>query len=147
MERNDVQKETIVRIFQLSNALQTYMDDYLQDEAITTKQFFIMILIGSFENDPRIGEISDLYKTSRQNVKQVVLKLQKAGYVQLYKDPKDSRIKRVKTTAKAHDFWRKRNNVDTSIINHIFHLLSDNEIMHLKNSLLKVLNQIEVDRR
>jgi DNA-binding MarR family transcriptional regulator len=123
------------------------MDDYLKDEDITTKQFFIMILIGSFDNDPRIGEISDLYKTSRQNVKQVVLKLQKAGYVQLYKDPKDSRIKRVKTTSKAQEFWDKRNDIDTSIINHIFHLLTNNELIQFNQSTIKVMNQIEGDRR
>ncbi len=96
MERQNYEREIVVRLFQLSNTLQSYMDLLLKDDNLTAKQFFMMIVIGSQPHDLNLGEISELFGTSHQNVKQICLKLEKSGYVKIYKDEKDQRVLRVR---------------------------------------------------
>ncbi len=144
MNRENLQREVIVRLFQTSNALQTYMDKLLKEDHITTKQFFMMIILGSFEYAPKIGELSERFGTSRQNVKQVLLKLEKSGLINLFKDEKDSRITRVMFTNKANEFWAPRDQGDTESMNSIFHILSDESLLHMIESLIKLFDQLDV---
>ena len=143
MNREDYQRENLVRIFQLSNAIQTYIDRLLKEYKLTTKQFFMMIIIGSFDYEPRIGEVSERFMTSRQNVKQVILKLQKSGFVDLYKDENDSRVTRVRLTRVAEEFWSRRNEQDTASMNEIFSVLSINELMTMQTAFMKLGNKME----
>lgn len=143
MSREDLQRENIVRIFQLSNGLQTYIDRLLREDDLTAKQFFMMIIIGSFGYEPRIGEVSERFGTSRQNVKQVLNKLVSNRYVILYKDDNDQRILRVKFTEKALTFWNERSDEDDKIIKTIFETLTVEELSGLLNGLLKVMQKIE----
>lgn len=143
MNREDLQRENLVRIFQLSNAIQTYIDRLLKEFKLTTKQFFMMIIIGSFDYNPRIGEVSERFMTSRQNVKQVLLKLQKAGYIELFKDESDSRITRVKLTEYAQQFWSVRDEEDNQSMNEMFGVLSTNELMVMQQAFLKLGAKME----
>lgn len=138
MNREDLQRENLIRIFQLSNAIQTYIDRLLKEFKLTTKQFFMMIIIGSFQYDPRIGEVSERFMTSRQNVKQVILKLQKSGFVELYKDENDSRITRVRMTSKAMKFWSTRDEQDTNSMNDMFGVLTYEELLTMKTAFEKL---------
>ena len=142
MERDKHEREIIVRLFQLSNALQTYLDNMLKEFQITSKQFFLMIIIGTFEGSPRIGEVSERFGTSRQNVKQVLLKLEKSNYVRLFKDEFDSRITRVTLTEHAKLFWEERNEMDDFIISEIFKLSSTDDLAIFNSSLIKTIEQI-----
>lgn len=143
MSREDLQRENIVRIFQLSNSLQTYIDRLLKENDLTAKQFFMMIIIGSFEYEPGIGEVSDRFGTSRQNVKQVLNKLVANGYLVLYKDENDQRVLRVRFTEKALTFWNDRTDEDDKTIKTIFESLTIDELSGLLNGLLKVMKKIE----
>lgn len=142
MNRERYEKEIIVRLFQLSNALQTYLDTILKKYSVTAKQFFLMIIIGTFDYNPRIGEVGERFGTSRQNVKQVLLKLEKSNYVHLFKDEKDSRVTRVKLSEKAELFWKERNEVDDYIISEIFKLSSTEDLSIFQNSLVKTIDQV-----
>ncbi len=51
-----------------------------------------MIVLGSFWKWSGISELSERFGTSRQNVKQLALKLEKNGYVEIYTDEKDARL-------------------------------------------------------
>jgi DNA-binding MarR family transcriptional regulator len=143
MNREDLQRENLVRLFQLSNAIQTYIDRLLKEFKLTTKQFFMMIIIGSFEYEPRIGEVSERFMTSHQNVKQVLLKLQKAGYVELFQDPQDARIKRVRLTSFALSFWQARDEQDNVSMNDMFSVLSISELQTMKDAFLKLSKKME----
>lgn len=147
MNREDYQREIIVRLFQTSNALQTYMDKLLLQHNLTTKQFFMMIILGSFEHYPRIGEVSERFGTSRQNVKQVLLKLEKTGFVEMFLDETDSRIKRVRFTNMANQFWMQRNEQDDKTMNRIFDTLTMEELENTMNALKKMFEQLGEFRR
>lgn len=141
MERQSYEREIVVRLFQLSNTLQSYMDLLLKDDNLTAKQFFMMIVIGSQPHDLNLGEISELFGTSHQNVKQICLKLEKSGYVKIYKDEKDQRVLRVKLTPFAQAFWAKRDQSDDQTMRKMFLKLETSELKSMLSSLISVLDE------
>ena len=144
MNKHDFEREIVVYLFQTSNAMQKNIDRTLKEHHITTKQFFMMIFIGSFGYDPKLGELAERFGTSHQNTKQVLLKLEKIGYVELYKDEKDTRITRVRHTKNAHSFWQGRDNKDVKQMNTIFDSLTYDEAMQLATLLKKVHVQLDI---
>ncbi len=138
LDRIDIERELLARFFQISNKLQTYLDQQLKEEQLTTKQMFLMIVIGSFDKDPGFSELSVLFGTSRQNVKQIALKLEKNGYVEIYTDEADSRFKRIKFTKKATDYWKKRDNMDMILLNKLFDTVSIDQMKLLRDTMRQI---------
>ncbi|AUD64662.1 hypothetical protein BK011_02835 [Tenericutes bacterium MZ-XQ] len=141
MERQGYEREIVVRLFQLSNVLQSYIDLLLKDENLTAKQFFMMIVIGSHQNELNLGQISELIGTSHQNVKQICLKLEKSGYAELYKDQHDQRILRVRLTEKAAQFWKNRSENDDQTMRKMFSTLETDQLKALMQSLISILDE------
>ena len=142
MNRDQYEREMVVRLFQTSNALQTFLDKLLKQDHLTAKQFFMMIFIGAFEDNPKLGDLADVFGTSHQNVKQVVLKLVKQGFVELYKDPQDSRISRVTLTTKATMYWNARDEQDNQTIKELYEPLSTEHLATIVNGLEVIVSQI-----
>jgi len=143
MERKEIESEMIVRLFQTSNALQTFLDRDLKKVDLTAKQFYMMIIIGSFKEDPKLIDIANRFKTSHQKVRQVLNKLTKAGYTSLYKDAKDSRITRVKLTNQAIDFWKTRDHDDEISMRRVFNMSSKEDLSTTLNTLINTLKSVE----
>jgi DNA-binding MarR family transcriptional regulator len=90
-------------IFMLSNKLQTIGDSFFEE--VSTKQWFILLMLGIMEgHSPTLSELSDAVGSSHQNVKQLVLKLEQKGYVEITKDEADARCLRIKATQKSEEF-------------------------------------------
>ena len=90
-------------IFMLSNRLQTIGDSFFKE--VSTKQWFVLLVLGIMKDySPTLNELSDAVGSSHQNVKQLVLKLQQKGYVDLTKDEKDARRLRISLTPKSLEF-------------------------------------------
>lgn len=85
-----------------SNRFQAAADRLFED--ISWKQCFLLICIRMFEEAPTINELSAAVGSSHQNVKQLLLKLQRAGYVEFVQDENDKRKQLVYRTAKAEEF-------------------------------------------
>ena len=143
MEREFYEREITVRLFQASNALQTYLDKILKEHNLTSKQFFMMIILGTFKDNPKIGEIAERFGTSHQNVKQVLLKLQKQDFIELYKDEKDSRITRTRFTKQANQFWDERDKQDEKTMNQLYSPLTMSDLETFRTSLLTTIEEIE----
>ena len=83
IEKNKNLKESVITVenrkfifaslFLLANKLQTVGDRW--DETITFKQWLLLIIIQFKESYPTLTETAELIGTSRQNIKQLVLKL------------------------------------------------------------------------
>lgn len=92
------------------NQYQSKADKYFQEITGTTwKQFLCLVSIQLFDQPPTLGDLAGVVKTSHQNVKQLLVKLEGRGYVTLVTDPEDRRKQRVELTQKcqtslqAHD--------------------------------------------
>ena len=75
-DRISAEKDIFAHIFKVANTLQTFLDRALYADKITAKQFFLMIVIGSFGPEgPTMKMAAEKGGSSYQNVKQLALKL------------------------------------------------------------------------
>lgn len=71
---------------------------------ISWKQFFAIICINLCKESPTIKELAGILGSSHQNVKQILLKLERKGFVEISTDLNDKRKQRVQLTKKCLDF-------------------------------------------
>ena len=144
MDIIDKQKFIFGSIFLLANKLQVIGDQYLGRDGITTKQWFLTAMISQFQdNHPTLSEVAELMGSSRQNVKQLALKLEEKGFISMEKDDQDGRALRLKLTENFKTFWESRENEDDQFIKELFTDLSEEEIYIMFSSFNKLLKNIE----
>lgn len=142
------QKYIFGSLFLLANKLQVIGDHYLAKEGMTTKQWLLTACILQFnDGPPTIGEVARLMGSSRQNIKQLALKLAEKDFLRIEKDPKDTRAVRLRLTEKSRAFWEKRQTQDDHFIINLFHCLNKMECKTISESFHKLLNAIEALQR
>jgi len=144
VNRSNNEKEIFGMLFKTSNVLQVYLDRILHKENLTGKQLFLMIVVGTFgEISPTLKEVSDRSGSSYQNVKQLALKLEKQGYLEINQDLQDKRRKNLKMTKEAVKFWEKRENQDIGEMKKLFKGFTDDETDIFLKCIMKLLSNIE----
>jgi DNA-binding MarR family transcriptional regulator len=144
MNTIDRQKYIFGSIFLIANRLQVLGDKYLGVDGITTKQWFLNVMISQFgDNPPTLSEVAELMGNSRQNVKQLALKLEEKGFLNIRKDDEDARALRLKLTDKGREFWAKRRKQDTEYVAEIFKDLSEEEILNMFKGFEKIIKKVE----
>jgi len=88
-------------LFAFGNSLQATGDAFYKE--ITSKQFFLLICLSIFKENPTINELSDVMGSSHQNVKVIADKLASKGYIRIYKDDRDRRKQRIGMTPKMQE--------------------------------------------
>lgn len=107
LEMMDDRKYLFGSIFILSNRMDTLLQREFNRFDITTKQWFLSVIIDNlFDNPPTMKEVANEMGSSHQNVKQVALKLEQKGLLILEKDKKDTRATRLKLTENSYEFWK-----------------------------------------
>lgn len=87
---------------------------------ISWKQFFAIICINLCKESPTIKELSEIMGSSHQNVKQILLKLEKKGFVTVLPDPDDKRKQRVMLTESCMTFCRQNDGMSRKIMDAMF---------------------------
>ncbi|MCR5060368.1 MAG: MarR family transcriptional regulator [Saccharofermentans sp.] len=90
------------------NRYQAAADAFFKE--ITWKQFFAIICINLCKEPPTINELSDVMGSSHQNVKQILLKLEKKGFVSFVTDDRDKRKQRILVTDTCRNFLEENDN-------------------------------------
>lgn len=113
---------------------------------ISWKQFFALICINLCKESPTIKELAEIMGSSHQNVKQILLKLQKKGFVDILTDALDKRKQRVVITQKCIDFCNANNEMSAIAVNTIFEGISMEQlqitiqtIMQMEENLKKLV--------
>lgn len=84
-------------LFMSNNRLQALGDTFYEE--ITAKQWFLLAMLDVFGQEaPTIGQLAQEMGSSHQNVKQLVEKLVRKGYLSLQRDASDRRKTRIYTT-------------------------------------------------
>ena len=109
------------------NRYQASADKFFEE--ITWKQFFAIICINLCVESPTLNELSDIMGTSHQNAKQILLKLEKVGFVTLEKEEKDKRKQRIVLTEKCKKFCEEHEEGSNQIISKIFDGIDERNIM------------------
>jgi DNA-binding MarR family transcriptional regulator len=81
--------------------------------------------------------------TSHQNAKQIVLKLEKKGFISIEKDERDGRAIRLKLTEKSYNFWEKRAEKDDNYITELFKTLTHEETDSMYRAIGKIFGKIQ----
>jgi len=98
--------ETDIQLFgsilMFTQQLVSRADEYLAQFGLTTRQWLLLaVLDKQFPGSaPSISEATAVFGTSRQNVKQVVLQLERRGWLRVEPDPVDRRMLRLVLTDK-----------------------------------------------
>ena len=90
------------------NRYQAAADAFFKE--ITWKQFFAVICINLCKEPPTLNELSDVMGSSHQNVKQILLKLEKKGFVTFVPDESDRRKQRILVTDACRAFLEQNDN-------------------------------------
>ncbi|MFZ2539661.1 MAG: MarR family transcriptional regulator [Oscillospiraceae bacterium] len=128
-------------VFLLSNRLQTVLDCEMGE--ITSKQWLVLIMLGMFDEPPTLKELAKMCNSSHQNTKQIVLKLQSKGYVNIDKDSNDGRAMRISPTAKLDEFSKDYHDRSEKFVDKMFSCLSQEEISVMCSAQLKLYNKLE----
>lgn len=126
-------------LFYIPNRLQVIIDEGLTPYGLTAKQWFLMAVIDEyFDNPPTLTEVAEKMGTTRQNVKQLALRLEEKGFLAIDKDPDDRRALRLSLTAKCHEFWENRQQLDERFLDELFQNLTPEELHSLYSGLTKI---------
>lgn len=134
------QAHLFANVFLVANKMQVLCDQYLVKFGLTTKQWLLIAAVQQFkESSPTLSDVSQLIGSSRQNVKQLALKLQKIGFLKM---EQDFRAVRLTLTDKCRDFWEKREAQDEQYITDVFKYLGEEAVESMLESMRHVLKRI-----
>ncbi|MBO4579658.1 MAG: MarR family transcriptional regulator [Clostridiales bacterium] len=108
------------------NRFQAMADSTMKE--ISWKQFFAIICINMCKEPPTIKELSEVLGSSHQNVKQILLKLEKKGFVEFKTDDGDRRKQRIVLTDKCMKFCEQGNDMSIKIMEKMFKGVPEKDI-------------------
>ena len=109
------------------NRYQASADNFMKE--ITWKQFFAIICIRLCKEAPTLNDLAEIMGSSHQNVKQILLKLERKGFVSMTADGKDRRKQRVVLTDKCGEFCEKNDAPSKAIIGRIFEGIEESKLL------------------
>lgn len=119
---------------EFSNRLQTRGDVFFEE--ISWKQCFLLICLDLSPHPPTLRELADLMGSSHQNVKQMLLKLERRGYVQMQPDAADKRKQRIFMTPNARAFQEKYVGASQMFLQQLFAGVSREQLHSTVQTLL-----------
>lgn len=114
----DLSQFLLGQLSAFENRHQASVDSFYKD--ITWKQYFAIICIRLCGGNPTIKQLSEVMGSSHQNVKQILLKLEKKGFVQISDDVRDKRKQRISITKMGEDFCGANAETNMEIISELF---------------------------
>ena len=118
------------------NRFQAIADNSMKE--ISWKQFFAIICINLCKSNPTVKELAEIMGSSHQNVKQILLKLEKKGFVNISVDEKDKRKQRIELTPYCNDFCEKNNEISTNIIKKMFEGISEKQLETTIQTIIQI---------
>ena len=118
------------------NRYQAKADSFFEE--ISWKQFFAIIYINLCKESPTIKELAEIMGSSHQNVKQILIKLENKGFVEIIADEQDKRKQRIVLTEKTMIFCEEHEEGSQRIIKKIFEGIDIENIEIVIKTLLQM---------
>ena len=112
-------------------------------EELSWKQVFFLNCVTLFGEPPSIKDMADLVGCSHQNAKQILLKLEKGGFVIMEQDENDRRRQRIKMTHKAEAFRKEFDEPSRCVMERIFAGVGAEEL----DTTIRVITQLDNNLR
>ena len=118
------------------NRFQAMADSMMQE--ISWKQFFSIICINMCKEPPTLKELSDILGSSHQNVKQILLKLEKKDFIRFEQDESDKRKQRIVLTKTCRKFCEKNDDMSQKTMTRMFEGISEKNIKTTIQTIIKI---------
>ena len=123
------------------NRFQAAADNAIKE--ISWKQFFAVICINLCKEKPTVKELAEIMGSSHQNVKQILLKLEKKGFVHITVDEKDKRKQRIELTDYCREFCAKNDEMTTMAIGKMFEGVSPEQLQVTIQTIMQIENNLK----
>lgn len=123
------------------NRFQAIADNIMKE--ISWKQFFAIICISMCKESPTLNELSDILGSSHQNVKQILLKLEKKNFIKFQEDKLDKRKQRIILTGTCHKFCEKNNEASIQIMQKMFDDIPEKDIKATIKTIVKMEDNLK----
>lgn len=110
---------------------------------ISWKQFFTIICINLCRVKPTLKELAEMMGTSHQNCKQLLLKLEKKGFVALTTDPADRRKQRISLTEACQTFCRQNDEHSTLLMQQMFRGIPEENLRITIQTIMQMERQLQ----
>ncbi|MBR5058877.1 MAG: MarR family transcriptional regulator [Clostridiales bacterium] len=123
------------------NRFQAVADSAMKE--ISWKQFFAIVCINMCKEPPTLKELSDIFGSSHQNLKQILIKLEKKKFVEFQTDESDKRKQRIVLTKHCLDFCNQSEDMTKMIMEKMFDGIPKKDI----ETTIKTITRIEGNLR
>lgn len=111
---------------------------------ISWKQFFAVICINLCRESPTINELAEIMGSSHQNVKQILLKLEKKGFVNFINDESDKRKQRIVLTDYCREFCEKNDEQSIMIMKSMFSEIAEEQLQVTIKTLIQIEDNLKI---
>ena len=123
------------------NRFQAMADNVMKE--ISWKQFFAIICISMCREAPTLNELSEILGSSHQNVKQILLKLEKKNFIKFQEDKLDKRKQRIILTETCTRFCEKNNATSIQIMQKMFEGIPEKDINATIRTIVKMEDNLK----
>ena len=123
------------------NRFQAVADSTMRE--ISWKQFFAIICINLCKDNPTVKELAEIMGSSHQNVKQILLKLEKKGFVRITIDERDKRKQRIELTDYCKEFCTKNDEMAMSIMRKMFRGISEEKLQVTIKTIIQIEDNLK----
>lgn len=110
---------------------------------ISWKQFFTIICINMCKESPTINELAEIMGSSHQNVKQILLKLEKKEFVEIVPDSNDKRKQRVILTEKCMQFCNDNDDKSTMVMKSMFEGITQEQLQVTIQTIIQMEHNLK----
>ena len=123
------------------NRFQARADGTMKE--IRWKQFFAIICINMCKEKPTVKELAEIMGSSHQNVKQILLKLEKKGFVSITIDENDKRKQRIELTDYCREFCEKNDEMTMRIMKKMFEGVSEEQLQITIQTIIQIEDNLK----
>lgn len=118
------------------NRFQAVADSTMKE--VSWKQFFAIICINLCKDKPTVKELAEIMGSSHQNVKQILLKLEKKGFVSIAVDENDKRKQRIELTDYCKEFCAQNDEMAMGIMKKMFAGVSEEQLQVTIQTIIQI---------
>ena len=126
------------------NRFQAVADSTMKE--VSWKQFFAVICVNMCKENPTVKELAEIMGSSHQNVKQILLKLEKKGFVTITVDENDKRKQRIELTDYCREFCEKNDEMTMNIMKKMFTGISEEQLKVTIQTIIQIEENLKVIR-
>ncbi len=123
------------------NRFQAMADSSMEE--ISWKQFFAIICITLCKEPPTVKELAEIMGSSHQNVKQILLKLEKKGFVTITVDDQDKRKQRILLTAYCIEFCLKNDEKSMELLKKMFEGVTEEQLQITIQTIVQIEDNLK----